>query len=171
MAEKRSFCLAAEKGLDEALFFCYICINKLIQQYSNTNTAGDALPGEEQGSVWRIEENRPIWVQLTEQLAEQIIAGRYGPGERMPSVRELAAEAGVNPNTMQRAMAELEAMGLAQTNRTAGRVVTEDMEIIAQKRKETAGKQIQEFIRRMRNLGLSSEDILAAVEEEISKEG
>ena len=121
--------------------------------------------------MWRIEENRPIWVQLTELLSEQIIAGRYGPGERMPSVRDLAAEAGVNPNTMQRAMAELEAMGLAQTNRTAGRVVTEDMEIIAQKRKETAGKQIQEFIRRMRNLGLSSEDILAAVEEEISKEG
>ena len=53
--------------------------------------------------MWRIDENRPIWVQLTEQLTEQIIAGRYEPGERMPSVRDLAAEAGVNPNTMQRA--------------------------------------------------------------------
>ena len=69
--------------------------------------------------MWRIDENRPIWVQLTEQLTEQIIAGRYEPGERMPSVRDLAAEAGVNPNTMQRAMAELEAMGLGIPKVTA----------------------------------------------------
>ena len=116
--------------------------------------------------MWRIDENRPIWVQLTEQLTEQIIAGRYEPGERMPSVRDLAAEAGVNPNTMQRAMA-----GLAQTNRTAGRVVTEDMERIEQMRRETAGKQVQEFIQKMRNLGLSSGDIMEAVEKQIKKEG
>ena len=64
--------------------------------------------------MWRLMRIGPIWVQLTEQLTEQIIAGRYEPGERMPSVRDLAAEAGVNPNTMQRAMAELEAMGLAR---------------------------------------------------------
>ena len=121
--------------------------------------------------MWRIDENRPIWGQLTEQLTEQIIAGRYEPGERMPSVRDLAAEAGVNPNTMQRAMAELEAMGLAQTNRTAGRVVTEDMERIEQMRRETAGKQVQEFIQKMRNLGLSSGDIMEAVEKQIKKEG
>ena len=121
--------------------------------------------------MWRIDENRPIWVQLTEQLTEQIIAGRYEPGERMPSVRDLAAEAGVNPNTMQRAMAELEAMGLAQTNRTAGRVVTEDMERIEQMRRETAGKQVREFIQKMRNLGLSSGYIMEAVEKQIKKEG
>lgn len=62
--------------------------------------------------------------------ASQIAAGVYGPGERLPSVRELAAEAGVNPNTMQRAMADLESRGLAVANRTAGRCVTNDMETI-----------------------------------------
>ena len=70
---------------------------------------------------WKLTDDRPIWSQLSDLVASQIAAGVYGPGERLPSVRELAAEAGVNPNTMQRAMADLESRGLAVANRTAGR--------------------------------------------------
>ena len=69
---------------------------------------------------WQFTEDRPIWQQLTDQLALRILKGEYPPGERLPGVRELAAQAGVNPNTMQRAMAQLEADGLAVGSRTAG---------------------------------------------------
>ena len=72
-----------------------------------------------------IQGSRPIWQQLTEQLARRIITGVYPLGSRFPAVRELAAEAGVNPNTMQRAITQLETLGLVTTNRTLGRTVTE----------------------------------------------
>ena len=64
--------------------------------------------------AWKLEDDRPIWLQLSQQLARRIITGTYPPGSRLPSVRELAAEAGVNPNTMQRALAQLEQEGLAR---------------------------------------------------------
>lgn len=67
-----------------------------------------------------IQGSRPIWQQLTEQLARRIITGAYPLGSRFPAVRELAAEAGVNPNTMQRAITQLETLGLVTTNRTLG---------------------------------------------------
>ena len=69
---------------------------------------------------WKFTGDRPIWQQLTEQLTLRILKGQYPPGERLPAVRELAAQAGVNPNTMQRALAQLEADGLAVGSRTAG---------------------------------------------------
>ena len=83
---------------------------------------------------WNIADDRPIWIQLSEQLTAQIASGMYQPGQRLPSVREFAADAGVNPNTMQRALADLEGKGLILTNRTAGRSVTQDMEVIKQLR-------------------------------------
>ena len=76
---------------------------------------------------WQFTEDRPIWQQLTDQLALRILKGEYPPGERLPGVRELAAQAGVNPNTMQRAMAQLEADGLAVGIRPAERPVTQDL--------------------------------------------
>ena len=75
--------------------------------------------------AWSFENGRPIYTQLLEQIEQRIISGEYSAGEKLPSVRELAAEAAVNPNTMQRAMAKLEQRGLVVTNRTAGRTVTE----------------------------------------------
>ena len=79
---------------------------------------------------WRFTDDRPIWLQLTEQLTRRIITGVYPPGSRLPPVRELAAQAGVNPNTMQRALAQLEQDGLAFADRTAGRLVTEDTSVL-----------------------------------------
>ena len=75
--------------------------------------------------TWKFEGNSPIYLQIIERLETAIAAGTYPPGSKMPSVRDLALEAGVNPNTVQRAFAELEREGLVLTQPTAGRTVTE----------------------------------------------
>ncbi len=114
---------------------------------------------------WKITDDRPIWMQLSEQLSAQIAAGTYGPGERLPSVREFAAQAGVNPNTMQRAMADLESQGLIITNRTAGRCVTQDMEMIKKVRNGQAREQAIRFLEQMGSLGYTREEIKRVLEE------
>lgn len=114
---------------------------------------------------WKITDDRPIWMQLSEQLSAQIAAGAYRPGERLPSVREFAAQAGVNPNTMQRAMADLEGQGLIITNRTAGRCVTQDMEIIKGLRSRQAREQAVRFLEQMGSLGYTREEIRKVLEE------
>lgn len=108
---------------------------------------------------WKIAEDRPIWIQLTEQLTAQIASGVYQPGQRLPSVREFAADAGVNPNTMQRALTDLESKGLIITNRTAGRSVTQDMETIKQLRTDRAMEQVRQFLAQMSELGYTKEEI------------
>ena len=102
---------------------------------------------------WRFTDDRPIWLQLTEQLTRRIITGVYPPGSRLPPVRELAAQAGVNPNTMQRALAQLEAEGLVYTERTTGRFVTEDTALLEQLRDETARAMTAEYLEKMRGIG------------------
>ena len=102
---------------------------------------------------FEILDSRPIWQQLSEQIRRRIVTGEYMPGGRLPSVRELAAEAGVNPNTMQRAMAQLEGEGLIITNRTAGRTVTEDITVLEQLRLQLARERLEEYFRDMEQLG------------------
>ena len=80
---------------------------------------------------WKLDDSRPIWLQLSQQLARRIIAGVYPPGSKLPPVRELAAEAGVNPNTMQRALAQLELEGLARADRTAGWMVPSGRKMVS----------------------------------------
>ena len=75
---------------------------------------------------WSFQADTPIYTQLVARLQEQIVSGAYPPGRKLPSVRDLAADAGVNPNTVQRAFAELERLGLIYTQRTSGKFVTED---------------------------------------------
>ena len=108
---------------------------------------------------WKIAEDRPIWIQLSEQLTAQIASGVYQPGQRLPSVREFAADAGVNPNTMQRVLTDLESKGLIITNRTAGRSVTQDMETIKQLRTDRAMEQVRQFLAQMSELGYTKEEI------------
>ena len=88
--------------------------------------------------AWNLDSDRPIYAQLLERIQLQIVSGTYGPGDKLPSVRELAAEASVNPNTMQKAFAELERSGLIVTKRTSGRFVTEDKDMITQIRTQLA---------------------------------
>ena len=87
---------------------------------------------------WYFSDSAPIYAQLIRQIKVGIVTGAFPPGERLPSVRDLATEAGVNPNTMQRAFAELERDGLVYSQRTAGRFVTEDRAMIEQTKKALA---------------------------------
>ena len=115
---------------------------------------------------WNITAGRPVYVQLVEQLELALVAGEFPPGSRIPPVRELAADAGVNPNTMQRALAELEARGLLETQRTAGRTVTGDVEKIAQTRRALAQTLVHHFYHQAAALGLTKAEIAALLEQE-----
>lgn len=107
---------------------------------------------------WNIAGDRPVYLQLVEQLELALVNGTFSPGGRVPPVRELAAEAGVNPNTMQRALQELESRGLLQSQRTAGRTVTAETEVLQALRRKRAQALAKEFLARMRALGLSREE-------------
>ena len=102
---------------------------------------------------FKIQSSRPIWQQLTEQLRQRIVTGVYPPGTRFPAVRELASEAGVNPNTMQRAMSQLETDELVITNRTLGRTVTDKTEVLEEMRKRMARERTEEYFGDMKALG------------------
>lgn len=115
---------------------------------------------------WTFVADRPIYAQLMEQIKRRIISGAYAPGEKMPSVRELAAEAAVNPNTMQRAFAQLEQEGLLYTQRTSGRFVTEDEERIGQMKQELAKELVQDFLENMEQLGYSRLQAVKLMEKE-----
>lgn len=114
---------------------------------------------------WTIENDRPIWLQLYEQLTLRIVTGQYPMGSKMPTVRELAAEAGVNPNTMQRALAYLEEQGLATSNRTAGRIVTDDREKIQEVRMELARTCMDAYLQGMKVLGFTEDEARALLTE------
>lgn len=120
--------------------------------------------------AWNLDSDRPIYAQILERMQMRIVAGIYQPGEKIPSVRELAADAGVNPNTMQKALSELERSGLVITQRTSGRVVTEDLKMIKETRNQLAKEQVDEFVKRMKNLGFEKEDIIALLKNEMGGE-
>ena len=105
---------------------------------------------------FEIRDSRPIWQQLSQQLRERIVKGDYPPGSHFPTVRELAAQAGVNPNTMQRAMGQLETDGLVITNRTSGRTVTDREEVLAEMRRTLALQRTEEYLKDLKALGLDS---------------
>ena len=109
---------------------------------------------------WKLDDSRPIWIQLQEQLTRMILSGRYQVGGKLPSVRDLAAEAGVNPNTMQRALAGLDAEGLTVTNRTSGRTVTEDTSVLEGMRAKLANELIEQFYEAAAQLGYTRDQAL-----------
>lgn len=118
---------------------------------------------------WNITGGRPVYVQLVEQLELALLNGTFPPGSRVPPVRELAAKAGVNPNTMQRALQELESRGLLQAQRTAGRTVTADGQVLQTLRRGRAAALASEFLRQMKALGLGraqTEELLRQMQEE-----
>lgn len=112
---------------------------------------------------WTLDNDRPIYLQLMERIQRDIIAGVYQPGDKLPSVRDLALEAAVNPNTMQKALSELERNGLVYSQRTSGRFITEDTEMLTQMKKELATEHIQEFFQKMEQLGFSRAELLTLV--------
>lgn len=103
--------------------------------------------------AWELKSDRPIYSQLVEQIQLMIISGIYPPGSKLPSVRDMAAQASVNPNTMQRALSQLESDGLLFSQRTSGRFVTEDAEKIMKIKNNLAMELIHAFMERMNQLG------------------
>lgn len=120
---------------------------------------------------WQFNSDAPIYAQLIGQIRQGIVSGAFPPGERLPSVRDLATEAGVNPNTMQRALTELERDGLVYSQRTAGRFVTEDRKMIDEAKRALAEDHIRSFLTAMTRLGYRREEVLTLVRQEADEGG
>ena len=119
--------------------------------------------------TWHFDADRPIYKQLREQILLQIVSGAYQPGAKLPGVRDLAAEASVNPNTLQKALADLERDGLVYTQRTSGRFVTEDEKMILQAKNELANEQIELFLQNMAGIGFTREETIALIEKKVKE--
>lgn len=119
---------------------------------------------------WNLDSSRPIYLQIIERVQMDIITGRYQPGDKLPSVRDLAQEVAVNPNTMQKALSELERSGLIYSQRTSGRFITEDKELIHQMKKELAAAEVSAFVAHMKQLGITPEEIRQLLAETIEEE-
>ena len=119
---------------------------------------------------WTFSADLPIYSQLVAQIKLAIVSGVYLPGERLAPVRELAMDAGVNPNTMQRALQELEREGMVYTQRTSGRFVTEDTKVIESAKKLLAEREIKSFLAQMSRLGYPKEEIVSLLKASIEEE-
>lgn len=120
--------------------------------------------------AWEFDKNKPIYIQLVEIIKFKIAAGELVAGEKFTSVRDLAEEADVNPNTMQRALAELEREELLYSKRTSGRFVTEDTKKINIMRRNLAKKDIKDLKERLLRLGYKEEEILEVITNIIKEE-
>lgn len=114
---------------------------------------------------WNLSNDRPIYLQLIEHIKLLIISGVYKPGDRLPSVRDFAAEASVNPNTMQKALSELEREQLIITNRTSGKFISEDEAMILKLKKDIAKAEIEKFLTNMSKLGFTKQETLTILED------
>ncbi len=114
--------------------------------------------------AWQFDADRPIYKQIRERILLQIVSGAYGAGAQLPTVRDLAEEAAVNPNTLQKALAELERDGLVFTQRTSGRFVTEDAERIRQAKSDLAREQIDLFLEKMAAIGYDRQDAAVLIQ-------
>ena len=115
--------------------------------------------------VWKFNDEQPIYQQIISQIKERIVAGEWKAGSKLKSVRELALEAGVNPNTMQKALAELEREGFVYSKRTSGRFVTDNKELIENERKNLVKDNVKKTLDTLINLGYTNDEILSLVEE------
>ena len=118
---------------------------------------------------WHFQTDRPIYLQLEDKIKLSIISGEYAPGEKLPAVRDMAVEAGVNPNTVQRAYAELEREGLVFSQRTSGRFVSEDTGSVEKMKEEMAAKQIDSFFVSMAAIGFSAQETLKLISEKVGR--
>ena len=115
--------------------------------------------------TFNFDNERPIYIQLVEQLRIGILTSEFGIGKKIPSVRELAMLAKVNPNTMQKALVELEDEGLLYTERTNGKYVTDNKKLIEKIKKELVEEKVSIFLEDMKNIGISSDEIINYLKE------
>lgn len=116
-----------------------------------------------------LEDNMPIYMQIMNRIRDAIASGELAAGDRVPSVREFASEFEVNPNTMQRALMELEREGILVSERAIGRFVTDDRSRIDAMRREAGSRAADAFIRQMADLGFSEEEMLDFFRERYGK--
>ncbi|PMB99957.1 MULTISPECIES: GntR family transcriptional regulator [Streptococcus] len=116
---------------------------------------------------WIFDNKKPIYLQIMERIKLQIVSHTLEPNQQLPTVREFAAEAGVNPNTIQRALSELEREGFVYSKRTTGRFVTENQELIAQSRRQLSEEELEHFISSMTHFGYEKEELPGVVADHI----
>ena len=114
---------------------------------------------------WNLDDSRPIYLQLMERIQHDIVSGVYQPEDKLPSVRDLALDAAVNPNTMQKALSELERSGLVYSHRTSGRFITDDSTLLKKIKTDLAQEYISTFLSQMRRLGLNNSETLEMIKE------
>lgn len=115
--------------------------------------------------AWELDSKKSIYSQIVDIILRRIVTGVYPLGSKLDSVRELAAEAGVNPNTMQRALAELERTGIITTQRTSGKFVTEDKEMVESIKSKLAEEIVENMLREMKELGFEEDEIMEFIKE------
>ena len=120
--------------------------------------------------AWQLTSDRPIYNQIIEKVTLDIVSGVYSPGEKLPSVRDFASEAGVNPNTMQKALAELERNGLVASMRTSGRFITEDNTLIQQEKERLATETVSAFVEQMKRIGMEATQVIDMVANNFQKQ-
>lgn len=118
----------------------------------------------------KFDANQPIYLQIVQRLVRQIARGDLAPGDKLRSVREMAVEYGVNPNTVQRVNAELERMGIAYARRGQGMFVTEETARLKQMRVDLMSGQITQFVADMREMGFGDQEIIEGVKRYLNEE-
>ena len=111
--------------------------------------------------------NLPIYLQIMTEIKRLIITGTYKPSQKIPSVRELAIDYGVNPNTVQRALSELEREGLVASERTSGRFLCDDIERIQKLRVTMMKEKTDQFLREIHEYGFDEEELMETIRERL----
>lgn len=120
--------------------------------------------------AWNFSENSPVWLQIKTRIRNKIISGEYGPDEQIPTVRQLAVTAAVNPNTVQRALVMLEEDGLIYSNGTIGRFVTSNEEVLRAARTAAVKELVQDFVKKAEYISATREELIAMLKEEFTDE-
>lgn len=115
---------------------------------------------------WSFDKHTPVYIQIAERIRSEIITGEYTPESQIPSVRQLAFMAAVNPNTVQRALTELEDEGIIYSKGTSGRFVTDDLALIENARHKVAKSVVNDFVSQAKRLGITKAEIIRMIEEE-----
>lgn len=120
--------------------------------------------------AWKFTNDAPIYLQIMDEIKLRIAQGRLKPGDKVPAVRDLAIKAGVNPNTMQKALSELEREGVLYSQRTAGRFVAEQSDAETNLKISISTKHIENYVNGMRELGFDNNEIINAVKRYLNEE-
>ncbi len=115
--------------------------------------------------AWKFSSDKPVYLQISDRIVKRVLSGEYPAGEQIPTVRQIALEAAVNPNTVQHAFSELENEGLIISKGTLGRFVTEDIGVVTACRRKMAEQLVCEFVKNMEELSITKEETINLIGE------